>query len=425
MMRLGVHRSTAWRVSRVNDSYELCPTYPKVLAVPTQISDQELFGVKNFRKRGRIPVCVWRLGCVEKVYERGFEAVFTKKIVEGPDVGDVCMMRSAQPRINSHHTNLDVKMISLLAQTSLERDEEGKQICIIFDARPFLSSVGNFVRGGGFENSLIYREMRLVNLDIQNIHCVREAWVQINGLFSLCQSKNMDYALTQSTVESQIRNNTNSTSWLSYVSQILCGAKSIASTILNGCSLLIHCSDGWDRTAQLSALAQLLLDPYFRTFNGFQILIEKEWCSFGHQFAARTGQIHASNTTTENYLNKDRSPVFVQWLDAVWQCVHQMPHAFEFNEKMLEVLYFHVYSCKYGTFLFNSEKERFDNDVFTKTRSIWTDMNDESLGNTFINTTYKKVCAPISGDLLDDQQVLCLWPAYIDVRCKFHRADQK
>ena len=152
MMRLGVHRSTAWRVSRVNDSYELCPTYPKVLAAPTQISDQELFGVKNFRKRGRIPVCV-AIGMCRKVYERGFEAVFTKKIVEGPDVGDVCMMRSAQPRINSHHTNLDVKMISLLAQTSLERDEEGKQICIIFDARPFLSSVGNFVRGGGFENS--------------------------------------------------------------------------------------------------------------------------------------------------------------------------------------------------------------------------------------------------------------------------------
>ena len=152
MMRLGIHRSIAWRVSRVNDSYELCPTYPKVLAVPTQISDKELFGVKNFRKRGRIPVCVWRLGCVEKVYEKGSEAVFAKE-VEGQDVGDVCIMRSAQPRINSHHTNLDVKMISMLAQTSLERDEEGKPICIIFDARPFLSSVGNFARGGGFENS--------------------------------------------------------------------------------------------------------------------------------------------------------------------------------------------------------------------------------------------------------------------------------
>ena len=30
-------------------------------------------------------------------------------------------------------------------------------------------------------------------------------------------------------------------------------------------SVLVHCSDGWDRTAQLVALAELILDPYYRT----------------------------------------------------------------------------------------------------------------------------------------------------------------
>lgn len=55
-----------------------------------------------------------------------------------------------------------------------------------------------------------------------------------------------------------------------------------------GNSVLIHCSDGnksiltavkndiwhvsgWDRTSQLSALAELLLDPYYRTIRGFQV----------------------------------------------------------------------------------------------------------------------------------------------------------
>jgi hypothetical protein len=32
-----------------------------------------------------------------------------------------------------------------------------------------------------------------------------------------------------------------------------------------GLSVLVHCSDGWDRTAQLAGLAMLLMDPYYRT----------------------------------------------------------------------------------------------------------------------------------------------------------------
>lgn len=36
-------------------------------------------------------------------------------------------------------------------------------------------------------------------------------------------------------------------------------------------SVVVHCSDGWDRTAQITALAMLMLDPYYRTIRGFEV----------------------------------------------------------------------------------------------------------------------------------------------------------
>ena len=53
-------------------------------------------------------------------------------------------------------------------------------------------------------------------------------------------------------------------------------------------SVLAHCSDGWDRTSQMSALAMLCMDPHYRTFAGFAQLIEKEWLCSGHKFRDRT-----------------------------------------------------------------------------------------------------------------------------------------
>ena len=71
-------------------------------------------------------------------------------------------------------------------------------------------------------------------------------------------------------------------------------------------SVVVHCSDGWDRTSQLTSLAMLMLDSHYRTLTGFMVLIEKEWLSFGHKFGQRIG--HGE----DKHNDADRSPVFVQ-----------------------------------------------------------------------------------------------------------------
>ena len=56
------------------------------------------------------------------------------------------------------------------------------------------------------------------------------------------------------------------TKWLHYLSVLFRSATLIVNAIRNeGQSVLVHCSDGWDRTAQLVSLAKLLMDPFYRT----------------------------------------------------------------------------------------------------------------------------------------------------------------
>ena len=61
-----------------------------------------------------------------------------------------------------------------------------------------------------------------------------------------------------------------------------------------------------DRTPQITALAELMLDPYYRSTEGFQVLVEKEWLDFGHKFADRNGSPFCTSDLNE------RSPIFLQ-----------------------------------------------------------------------------------------------------------------
>lgn len=125
-----------------------------------------------------------------------------------------------------------------------------------------------------------------------------------------------------------------------------------------------------------------MIDPYYRTINGFLVLIEKEWLSYGHQFGYRNGFF------TKELSQDERSPIFLQWLDCVNQLLHQFPNIFEFNNQLLLFIAYHINSAKYGSFLFNSEYERKSKVYNAKnmTVSIWTDIlecvhnsNDENI----------------------------------------------
>ena len=81
------------------------------------------------------------------------------------------------------------------------------------------------------------------------------------------------------------------------------------------------------RTAQVCALAQLCLDPYYRTFSGFMVLLQKEWIGFGHCFRERLG--HDIRCGCGNWLGNGTGPIFLQFMDLVFQLIVQFPYAFQ------------------------------------------------------------------------------------------------
>ena len=219
---------------------------------------------------------------------------------------------------------------------------------------------------------------------------------------------------------------------------------------------MFHCSDGWDRTPLCLSLAEICLDPFYRTIYGFIILVEKDWLSFGHRFgdrcglkayasnvdnssnrgntpittapssnnssggvgliSGRTSGIHTAvvasglntlgqqrrqgpqqqqqplphhhhhtssgNTTTNSsssssssssstiYGDPSFSPIFMLFIDCVFQLASQFPLSFEFNSHFLATVMDACYSCQYGTFLGNTDKERCE--LKKKTVSLWT-----------------------------------------------------
>ncbi|KAI9625894.1 hypothetical protein H4Q26_016142 [Puccinia striiformis f. sp. tritici PST-130] len=278
---------------------------------------------------------------------------------------------------------------------------------LIIDARPTTNAMANTVKGAGTENMEYYKGCRKAYLGIDNIHVMRDS---LGKVVSAIHESFVNG--TPVSLDSLKRS-----AWLKHIGAILEGTSLITRTVhVYNSHVLIHCSDGWDRTSQLSALSQVCLDPYYRTFQGFAVLVEKDWLSFGHKFSDRSGIVitgrervsfgdppnhsnYSSNpntredpdesisgssgawvTSIQKQLNfghsvgyshayKETSPVFQQFLDCVYQLQCQYPKRFEFNSSYLERLHEELHAGNYGTFIFDCEKERIESKASNLTRS--------------------------------------------------------
>ena len=324
------------RYCNINKNFSICSTYPEFLIEPKDMTDEELKQSSSYRTKGRLPIFSY--------YYNGNREKNLK--------GTPSIWRSAQNKrgiIGNKTSASDIKLLNTISKLG------GK--LYIYDCRPKLNALVNRVNGGGYENVDHYVNVSIYFCEIDNIHKARKA---LNSLNSLCLSNKInDY--------NNFWTNLEQSGWFQFIYLMLKNANEISKILQNNNSVLVHCSDGWDRTAQLSSLSQILLDPFYRTINGFAILVEKDWLSFGHQFALRNG-------FADKEKQDQASPIFLQFLDAVHQLLEQFPNSFEFNEKFLLFLAKNYNLNLYGTFMYNNEKERKESNAKFNTASVWTEI---------------------------------------------------
>lgn len=170
-----------------------------------------------------------------------------------------------------------------------------------------------------------------------------------------------------------------------------------------GTTVLVHGDAGTDATLQVTSLVQVLLDPSCRTAKGFQGLIDREWLRGGHPFAERCVKVGVSPSRY-----KGQGPVFLLFLDCVWQVYQQFPCSFEFNDRFLITLFEHAYSSQFGTFLYNNEAERRQAQLKTKTISLWSHLNESDILKPLLNPMYEPNDAALWPSVAS--QSLVLWP---------------
>ncbi|KAI1293543.1 Myotubularin-related protein 3 [Halotydeus destructor] len=348
LARLNFIGCGSWRVTDINKEFKFCPSYPRFLVVPSSVTDEELDKVALFRFSRRIPTAVWR----------------------SPKNGMV-IARSSQPVVGwfGWRSDYDECLLNAYLTSCLGSEQDTKKLLVV-DARSYPAAVANRAKGGGVECAEYYPCSEVQFMGLANIHAVRKSFHALRCLTDVTPD-NQNWATIL-----------DNSKWLQHISSLIRSSLIIVKAISEECRpVLVHCSDGWDRTPQIVSLAQLMLDPYYRTIDGFQALVNREWVEFGHKFADRCGLLPVVDDPNE------RSPIFLQWLDCVHQILRQYPHHFEFNVRYLVKIAHHINSCLFGTFMCNTMSDRFNEEINCRTYSVWTFLDISR--NQFVNPYYR------------------------------------
>lgn len=191
-------------------------------------------------------------------------------------------------------------------------------------------------------------------------------------LMQMCSYKT-SLELNKEAETTSFYSNLHGTKWLKNVSVLISmAAKMVACLHLHQRNVFIEEDRANnDISCVLTSLVRLLFDAKCRTIAGFENLIHKEWFLAGHKFYDRLlttlplarqdadadQDPNDDTTSSSSAAKKSIAPVFLLFLDCVFQLTMQYPSEFEFNEYYLIHLWDYALSGMSYTFSYNGQND--------------------------------------------------------------------
>ncbi|KAA3676069.1 myotubularin-related protein 3/4, partial [Paragonimus westermani] len=163
-MKLG----PSWKVTEANQRFKICCSYPEYHIVPSDIDDDAIAKMADFRSHKRFPSIVWRSQTTGAV-----------------------LLRCAEPRVGwMYYRNEYDEQLMASVSRSCQKDPGtkppiGPTRLLIVDARAYRVAQLKRFLGGGYEYSGYYDQAEICFMDMPNLHAVRVSFERLTQLYTM------------------------------------------------------------------------------------------------------------------------------------------------------------------------------------------------------------------------------------------------